>query len=82
VSSVCFSPDGTTLISGSGDDSIRLWDIRKGLRMTKLDGHNSFVTSVCFSPDGTTLASGSADNSICLWDAKTGKLMNNLDGHT
>ncbi|CAD8154470.1 unnamed protein product [Paramecium pentaurelia] len=28
VNSVCFSPDGNTLASGSRDDSIRLWDIK------------------------------------------------------
>ncbi|CAK94244.1 unnamed protein product (macronuclear) [Paramecium tetraurelia] len=71
VNSVCFSPDGTTLASGSADHSIRLWDVNSGQQMFKLEGHEKCVNSVCFSSDGTTLASGSDDHSIRLWDVKT-----------
>ncbi|CAD8183821.1 unnamed protein product [Paramecium pentaurelia] len=39
VGSVCFSPDGNTLVSGSGDKSIRLWDVKTGQQKAKLDGH-------------------------------------------
>ncbi|CAK82618.1 unnamed protein product (macronuclear) [Paramecium tetraurelia] len=82
VNSVNFSPDGTTLASGSYDNSIRLWDVKTGQQKAKLDGHSSSVNSVNFSPDGTTLASGSADYSIRLWDVKTGQQKAKLDGHS
>ncbi|CAD8184322.1 unnamed protein product [Paramecium pentaurelia] len=70
VLSVCFSPDGNTLASGSWDNSIRLWDVKTGQQKAKLDGHSNCINSVCFSPDGNTLASGSGDCSIRLWDIK------------
>ena len=73
VLTVCFSSDGTTLASGSDDNSIRLWDVKTGEYKAKLDGHNNAIFIVCFSPDGTTLASCSRDNSIRLWDLKTGE---------
>ncbi|CAK86293.1 unnamed protein product, partial (macronuclear) [Paramecium tetraurelia] len=73
IRSICFSPYGTTLASGSDDKSIHLWDIKTGQKKAKLAGHSSTVTSVCFSPDGTKLASGSGDKSVRLWDIKTGK---------
>ena len=82
VNSVCFSPDGKTLASGSGDKSVRLWDVATGAEVAKLEGHSRELTSVCFSPDGKTLASGSADGSVCLWDAATGAEVAKLEGHS
>ncbi|CAD8194024.1 unnamed protein product [Paramecium pentaurelia] len=82
VNSVCISPDGNTLASGSDDQSIRLWDTKTGLQKAKLDGHTNLVMSVCFSPDGNTLASGSYDKSIRLWDVTTGQQQAKLEGHT
>ncbi|CAD8117753.1 unnamed protein product [Paramecium sonneborni] len=82
VYSVCFSPDGNILTSGSRGNSISLWDVRTGQQKNKLEGHTSAVYSVCFSPDGKTLASGSKDKTIRLWDVKTGQQKNKLEGHT
>ena len=58
VTSVCFSPDGRQLASGSFDRSVRVWDLPSGREVKKLEGHPEWVTSVCFSPDGRQLASG------------------------
>ncbi|CAD8142197.1 unnamed protein product [Paramecium pentaurelia] len=80
VLSVCFSPDGNTLASGSYQE-VRLWDVKTGQQKAKLDGHYGTVYSVCFSPNGNTLASGSLDYSIRLWDVKTGQQKAKLDGH-
>ena len=68
VWSVAFSPDGTTLASGSADKTIRLWSLSEPRAEPRvLRGHESSVRSVAFSPDGTTLASGSVDKTIRLW---------------
>ena len=80
--SVAFSPDGSTLASGSYDRTIRLWDAKTGEPKQTLRGHRDGVTCVAFSPDGSTLASGSWDNYIRLWDADTGQLLRTLEGHT
>ncbi|KAB8073063.1 hypothetical protein BDV29DRAFT_157974 [Aspergillus leporis] len=81
VSSVAFSPDGCTLASGSGDQTVKLWDTATGTLRQTLEGHYDPVNSVAFSPDGCTLASGSDGQTIKLWDATTGTLRQTLEGH-
>ena len=82
VFSVSFSPDGTTLASGSWDGTVKLWDVATGTNIATLQGHSSGVSSVSFSPDGTTLASGSSDDTVKLWDVATGTNIATLQGHT
>ncbi|MFM7352152.1 MAG: WD40 repeat domain-containing protein, partial [Microcystis aeruginosa] len=73
VHSVNFSPDGKTLVSGSDDKTIILWNVKTGQKIHTLKEHNGLVRSVNFSPNGETLVSGSWDGTIKLWNVKTGK---------
>ncbi len=81
VTSVNFSPDGKTLVSGSWDGTIKLWNVETGKEIRTLKGHDGYVLSVNFSPDGKTLVSGSDDNTIKLWNVETGKEIRTLKGH-
>jgi WD40 repeat protein len=82
VWSVAFSPDGTQVVSGSGDNTVRLWDAVTGSALQTLEGHTDWVTSVAFSPDGKQVVSGSDDDTVRLWDAATGSALQTLEGHT
>ena len=81
IFSVAYSPDGKTLLSGSGDRDIKLWDMATGKLKGTLLGHTGIVWSVACSPDGKTAASGSYDTTIKLWDMATQKNTATLQGH-
>jgi WD40 repeat protein len=53
--SLAYSPDGTVLISGSKDHSVRLWDARSG-RLVQVLEHSRDVSAVAFTPDGRRFA--------------------------
>ena len=82
ILSVAFNSDGSMVVGGSDDDTIRPWDVVTGEPKPRLEGHTDWVNSVAFSADGTTLASGSSDGSIRLWEAVTGEPMQTFRGHT
>ena len=71
VRSITLSQDGTLLVSGSDDKSIKLWDMQTGGVVKTFYGHSSYVLSVSISVDCSMIASGSADKTICLWDIQT-----------
>lgn len=77
VSSVAFSPDGKTLVSGSHDGTLILWDVATGKQILSIEEHRLHgrpfeVVSVAFSPDGKRVASASSDQTVRVWDASTG----------
>ena len=80
VSAVAFSPDSKTILTGSPDRSIRLWDLDQNVLAT-FTGHAGPVTSLAFSPDGKRILTGSADNTARLWDLK-GNALQVFTGHT
>jgi WD40 repeat protein/serine/threonine protein kinase len=68
VRSVEFSPNGQLVLSGSEDNSIRLWDVASGESLKALRGHSRAVRSAAFSPDGSRVLSGSEDQSVRVWN--------------
>jgi WD40 repeat protein len=79
VNSVAFGtgPGGRLLlVSGSSDQTVRLWDPLAGASVGEpLTGHTGTVTSVAFGtgPGGRPLlASGSMDKTVRLWEPATG----------
>ncbi len=73
VQSVAFSRDGTTLVSGGVDGTVRVWRLPGGESAEPVFESDEPVNVVEFSPDGRTLAVGSTDESLYLLDARTGE---------
>ena len=67
VNSVIFSPQGSTLITGSSDKTIKLWHVATGKLLGTLSGHLGAVNAVAISSDGKTIVSGSWDKTIKIW---------------
>ena len=82
VSSVAVSPDGQRIVTGSWDDTAKVWDAASGKDLLTLKGHIDWVRSVAFSPDGRRIATGSDDRTAKVWDAASGSEMLTLKGHT
>ncbi|KAG9019328.1 hypothetical protein FRB95_005647, partial [Tulasnella sp. JGI-2019a] len=84
VNAVAMFPDGTTIVSGSNDKALRLWDAKTGAAVGQaMEGHTDWVRCVAISPDGTRIVSGSDDKTVWLWDAKTGAAVGQaMKGHT
>jgi len=81
VMSIAFDSAGRTLASGSGDDTVKLWDVANGKLLRTFKGHKNGVMSVAFDSAGRMLASGSGDDTVKLWDVASGELLHTLKGH-
>ncbi|KAG8708611.1 hypothetical protein FRC11_006340 [Ceratobasidium sp. 423] len=84
VKSIAFSQDGTRIVSGSWDNTVRIWNVTDcTLAMEPLEGHKWGVNCVAFSPDSKLAASGGNDHAIQLWDlASDAPVSKEFQGHT
>ncbi len=73
VFALAFSPDGSLLASGGGDQTIRIWEPATGRDVMVLRGHMGSIRALAFSPNGRWLASGSSDTTIRVWELASGK---------
>ncbi|MDJ0705255.1 MAG: serine/threonine-protein kinase [Leptolyngbyaceae cyanobacterium MO_188.B28] len=81
VWSVAISTEGETLVSGSQDQSIKVWDSQSGILKRTISGHAGAVQFVALSPDNQRVVSASADQTIKVWELQTGKSIYTLTGH-
>ncbi|MDM8516024.1 caspase family protein [Desulfobacterales bacterium HSG16] len=91
IMSVVISPDGRYALSGSGDKTLKFWDIKTGREIRTFKGHTEVVRSVAVSPNGKYALSGSGDKyrrgrntdkTLKLWNIKTGREIRTFKGHT
>ena len=68
VTSVCVTPDGLHVVTGSNDKTACVWLLANGKRVRTLEGHTHNVCSVCMTPDGQRVVTGSDDEMarVCL----------------
>lgn len=76
-----FSPDGQRVVTGSSDNTARLWDAATGEQIGEAMTHHKPVRAVAFSPDGTRIATASNDGTARQWDAASGRSLCEFLGH-
>ena len=59
--------NATTVVSGSADKTLRVWDLTTNTCTAVLNGHTDYVSSVVVLNE-TTVVSGSADKTLRVWD--------------
>lgn len=67
VTSVLFSPDGRTLVSGDADGTVRIWDAAEEKEIRRIQNGSGAVNSMSLSADGHILAVGGTE-SIRLYE--------------
>ena len=81
IYSIAFFPDSKSIVYGSSDGTLRIWDIdRKQEKMTF--GGNGDSTRVSVSPNGETLATYHSDSTIRILESATGMPLQTVNGHT
>ena len=79
---VAESPDQHQALSGSFDNTLRLWDLERGRCLCVFEGQTGNVISVAWETNHAAPSSGSADNTVRLWDVEKGYCLGTLEGHT
>ncbi|HYV30614.1 MAG TPA: protein kinase, partial [Candidatus Binatia bacterium] len=82
VTAVAFSPNGDLIVTGSEDNTAKVWQASSGQELFTLRGHTHFLRSVAFSPDGQRIVTGSWDGAAKVWEAASGHELLTLKGHT
>ncbi|GLH02835.1 hypothetical protein R5R35_005130 [Gryllus longicercus] len=79
--SSCRFIDDKTLVTGSGDMKLCMWDLESGKKTQDFDAHAGDVISISLAPDNQTYVTGSVDKSCKLWDVREEKCRQTFFGH-
>lgn len=82
VWAVAVTPDGQHVVSGSPDNTIRVWKLNSGRCIATLKGHTAGVPGLAVAPDGLCVVSCSWDNTMRVWDLDSRRCLATLEGHT
>jgi len=82
VKSVVITKDRKQIISGSEDETIKIWSMSSGECVKTLTGHRGQVKSIVIAEEQQQIISASADQTIKIWSMSSGECVKTLTGHT
>jgi WD40 repeat protein len=77
VNSVVITPDGNTIVTGGGDNTVKLWNLADGSLIQTFPKHMSDITGVAISPDGAKMVSTYREF-VEIWNLANGELLHTL----
>ena len=72
--------DSKKIITGSEDNTLKVWDI-SGKLLHTLRGHFAGIRTISISPNNNLIISGSEDYNIRIWNMETGRILKVLQDH-
>jgi tricorn protease-like protein len=79
---VAVTADGRYAVSGSADETLKVWELETGREVRALAGHLYWVMAVEMTPDGRYAVSGSNDKTLRVWELETGREARALARHS
>jgi WD40 repeat protein len=70
LNSAVFSPDGTQIVTASGDGSARIWSASDHQQLAVLTEPTSSLVLAAFSPDGQQIVTASQDGTARVWSTE------------
>ncbi|KAF2402943.1 periodic tryptophan protein-like protein 2 [Trichodelitschia bisporula] len=80
VSSLAFAPDGGALISGSWDNTVRIWNIFSRTQTSEPLQLQANVLALAFRPDSKQIAVSTLDGQLTFWNVSDALQTGVLDG--
>jgi WD40 repeat protein len=68
-----YFPDGSKIVTGSDDKTLKIWDAHTGVLIRTLSYHDGKVTAIAVSHNNQFIASGGADNTVKIWNVNNGQ---------
>ncbi len=79
VSCLAFSHINDILVSGSWDNTVKMWELYTKKGISETYEHNSKITAVALSPNDKEVAVSTLNGELYTWDIETGAIKNILD---
>lgn len=65
--SIVFMPNGYQLATGSDDNTVKIWDLRKKRNVEIVLAHNKLVSDIKFERQGRLMVTSSYDHKVKVW---------------
>jgi RNA polymerase sigma factor (sigma-70 family) len=84
VNSVAYSPDGRYIATAGSDSTARLWDVKTGDEVRRLEVAQAWFPRILFSPDNefivATVVAPNVNDAVIVWNRRTGEKVRQFPG--